>query len=44
MLVTNLENDQTKQILHLQSSAWPDHGTPELYEEYDSLTHILKCI
>ena len=31
---------EIKQIRHLQSVAWPDHGAPELEEEYDSIKYM----
>ena len=36
--------EETKIITHLQSVAWPDHGTPELEEEFDSIIYTLDTI
>ena len=34
-------NGEKKIVNHLQSIAWPDHGAPELDEEYDSIKFIV---
>ena len=34
-------NGEKKIVNHLQSIAWPDHGAPELEEEYDSIKFIV---
>ncbi|OMJ79221.1 hypothetical protein SteCoe_20825 [Stentor coeruleus] len=38
------DGEEKKMVGHLQSLAWPDHGTPELEEEFDSLKHIIDQV
>lgn len=36
--------EERKMVTHLQSIAWPDHGTPEIEEEFDSIKFLLDSI
>lgn len=43
-LITEKSTNRTKSLSHLQSVAWPDHGTPELEEEFDSIEFLLGSL
>mmetsp|Transcript_10628 Transcript_10628/g.20553 ORF Transcript_10628/g.20553 Transcript_10628/m.20553 type:complete len:311 (+) Transcript_10628:10-942(+) len=35
---------ERRSVRHLQSTAWPDHGVPELEEEFDSLMYMINAM
>jgi protein tyrosine phosphatase len=35
---------EAKTVCHLQSLAWPDHGTPELDEEFESIRFMVEAV
>jgi protein tyrosine phosphatase len=38
------DGQETKEVRHLQSIAWPDHGTPDLDEEFESIKFLIDFI
>ena len=36
--------EETRNVTHMQSIAWPDHGTPEIEEEFESIKYLLEAI
>jgi receptor-type tyrosine-protein phosphatase gamma len=40
-----IEKDgERRSVRHLQSTAWPDHGVPELDEEFDSIMYLISAM
>mmetsp|Transcript_32137 Transcript_32137/g.31887 ORF Transcript_32137/g.31887 Transcript_32137/m.31887 type:complete len:205 (-) Transcript_32137:24-638(-) len=42
--ITHKTTMETRTVSHLQSVAWPDHGTPELEDEFDSIDYLLNFL
>lgn len=38
------ESGECRELQHIQCLAWPDHGAPELSEEYESLLYLLTLM
>lgn len=38
------EGEEARTVQHYQSTAWPDHGSPDLDEEWPALMHLLDTI
>lgn len=43
-IITDTVTRATRAVHHIQCTSWPDHGTPDLHEEFDGLEFILNTM